>query len=201
MEDTNDQTVNLMYGFDTDGNVKGIVINVACPAQVVEGESVVSSDFWGEVRSQLNTQYPGVVILPQCAPAGDQSPIMPGDWSNTNRWSLLTQRATAIKNAAVSQFDIAKKTRQSSVELKHIIKNISLTCKPVWGGIYPFELHAIRIGSAAFANNPCELYVDYANQVHSQVNSSQEFFNSVIRKCGRNPLCYTGSSLSRYKKI
>jgi hypothetical protein len=171
-EGLNDQTLNLMYGFDSIGILKGIVVNIACPAQDVSGLSVVSADFWGEARDQLISHYPGVVILPQLAPAGDQGP-WPGNANDD--WNRLTEHAAAIKNAVVNQFNSSKNSRQSLVVLKHIVQNIDLTCKSVWGGTYPFELHAIRIGNVSFANNPCELYVDYANQIHNQSKSSQEF--------------------------
>jgi len=174
MESVPDQTVNLMYGFDANGNIKGVVVNVACPSQVVESESVMSSDYWGEVRTQLQSRYPGITVLPQCAPAGDQVPRRPGEQCSFN---ILTLRATAIRNAVVSQYDHARDSRQSAVVLKHTVLDHTLTPKPVYSsqGRYSYELHAIRIGTASFANSPFELYIDYGRSIKNQAGSTQEF--------------------------
>ena len=70
-----DHSVNIMSTYDESDNLTGILINLACPAQAMEAMSLVSSDFWGEVRNIAKEKYgKNIHILPQCSPAGDQSP-------------------------------------------------------------------------------------------------------------------------------
>ena len=70
-----DHSLNIMATYSLCGKLTGLIINLACPAQVYEAHSFVSSDFWGNVRRDVAAAYgKDVVILPQCSPAGDQSP-------------------------------------------------------------------------------------------------------------------------------
>lgn len=70
-----DHSVNIMAAYDMADKLTGIIINIACPSQVMEAMSIVSSDYWGEVRKLVAEKYgENVYLLPQCSPAGDQSP-------------------------------------------------------------------------------------------------------------------------------
>ena len=70
-----DHSLNIMAAYDDKDDLTGIIINIACPSQVMEAMSVVSSDYWGEVRKLIAEKYgENIHLLPQCSPAGDQSP-------------------------------------------------------------------------------------------------------------------------------
>ncbi|MBR2373845.1 MAG: hypothetical protein IKA87_06405 [Lentisphaeria bacterium] len=70
-----DHTVNVLSTYTEDGDLTGIVINVACPSQVSEAMSVVSADYWNEVRSEVAARFgKDIFVLPQCSAAGDCSP-------------------------------------------------------------------------------------------------------------------------------
>ncbi|MFP4502152.1 MAG: hypothetical protein ACLFTT_14215 [Candidatus Hydrogenedentota bacterium] len=70
-----DHGVELLYLWDAEGGLTGIVINVACPSQVVEGQLYVSADFWGALRKLVAERYgEGVHVYPMTGAAGDQSP-------------------------------------------------------------------------------------------------------------------------------
>ncbi len=75
MEGYEDHSVDMLFTWDSAGALTGMVINLACPSQVTEGDLFVSADFWHETRCELRARHgEGLFILPQCAPAGDQSP-------------------------------------------------------------------------------------------------------------------------------
>lgn len=70
-----DHTVNVMTTYTGDGKLTGMVINVACPSQVSEALSIVSSDYWNEVRAEVASRLgDDIFVLPQCSAAGDISP-------------------------------------------------------------------------------------------------------------------------------
>ncbi len=70
-----DHGVDVLFTWDEDKKLTGMVVNLACPSQDTEGASFVSADFWHETREALREQHGrDLFILPQCAPAGDQSP-------------------------------------------------------------------------------------------------------------------------------
>jgi len=75
VEGYEDHGVDFLFTWDPDRNLTGMVVNLACPSQVTEGEWYVSADFWHEAREEIRKRRgEGLFILPQCAAAGDQSP-------------------------------------------------------------------------------------------------------------------------------
>lgn len=70
-----DHFLNLMFTFDAEKKLTGIVVNVPCPSQLSEHFKKQSADYWNEVRQIVAEEYgPDVYVLPQCAAAGDLSP-------------------------------------------------------------------------------------------------------------------------------
>ncbi len=75
LEGGNDSGVELLYTFDKDKNLTGVVANVACPAQVLEHRSFVSSDYWGKTKKYLREHFSDkLYVLGLCSAAGDQCP-------------------------------------------------------------------------------------------------------------------------------
>lgn len=75
LEGGNDNGMELLFVYDAEGNLTGIVSNIACPSQIMEQRSVISSDYWGKVKILLRKQYgDGLKLLPLCSPAGDLCP-------------------------------------------------------------------------------------------------------------------------------
>jgi len=76
LESGNDSGIELLYVFDQNKKLTGIVANLACPAQCVQHRLFVSPDFWGEVKVLLRNHFgEDVYLLPQCSAAGDQCPV------------------------------------------------------------------------------------------------------------------------------
>ena len=83
LEGGNDSGVELIYTFDQNKELTGVVANIACPAQVVEHRSFISSDYWGKVRENLKNKFgKDIKVLGLCAPAGDQCPRDMIRWVN-----------------------------------------------------------------------------------------------------------------------
>lgn len=75
LEAGNDSGVELIYTFDKDKRLNGVIANIACPAQVVEHRSFISSDYWGKVKEYLREKYgEELKVLGLCSAAGDQCP-------------------------------------------------------------------------------------------------------------------------------
>lgn len=70
-----DHSLDMLFTWQPDGRLSGVALAIPCPAQVDEGLSVFSADFWHEIRLDLRQRLgQGLQILPLCAAAGDQSP-------------------------------------------------------------------------------------------------------------------------------
>ncbi len=75
LESGSDTGLELMFTFDEEKKLTGIVANTACPAQVLEHRSFVSSDFWGKTKALLRNQYgKDINLLAFVGAAGDQCP-------------------------------------------------------------------------------------------------------------------------------
>lgn len=70
-----DHFVNLLYTFDANEKLTGMICNVPCPSQLSEHFCQMTADFWHDVRTLVQKEYgEDVYVLPQCAAAGDLSP-------------------------------------------------------------------------------------------------------------------------------
>lgn len=119
IEGYEDHSVNLLYTWDVDKNLTGVIINVASPSQVSRQEFVITADYWHDTRVELHKRLgKDIFILPQCSAAGDQmshtligekaearmQKIMFGDTIKTGnvRKGLKMQIALQISDAVTS---------------------------------------------------------------------------------------------------
>ena len=103
LEGGNDSGMELIFTYDADKKLTGVVANIACPAQVVEHRSFISSDYWGKVRENIKKKFgENVAVLGLCSAAGDQcprdmirwvNPESPIDDPNIKREAYIERRA------------------------------------------------------------------------------------------------------------
>jgi hypothetical protein len=75
VEGYEDSAVETLFFWNQDRKLTGVAVNVPCPSQVVEGESYVSSDFWGDVRTVLRERLSSDLhVLAWTGASGDLSP-------------------------------------------------------------------------------------------------------------------------------
>jgi hypothetical protein len=110
LEGGNDSGIELLFVRGADGVLTGVVANVACPAQVMEQRSVISSDYWGKVKILLRRRYgSGVYLLPLCSAAGDQCPRDLIRWVEPEtpiKDPNIVRPAPRIRLADPSMFDV-----------------------------------------------------------------------------------------------
>ena len=110
IEGGSDSGLELLYFFDADKKLTGIVANLACPAQCVQHRMFVSPDFWGEVKVLLRAHFgEELFLLPQCSAAGDQCPVDLVRWVEPDTElndPNIKQRTLTNRKADPSMFDI-----------------------------------------------------------------------------------------------
>lgn len=75
IEGYEDHSVNVLATYGASGDLTGVIVNLACPAQETEHLFEISADFWHEARVEMRRRLgEHLYVLPQCSPAGDQSP-------------------------------------------------------------------------------------------------------------------------------
>ena len=75
LEGGNDSGIELLYIFDTDKNLTGVVANIACPSQILEQRSFISADYWGRAKAIIREKLgKDIYLLALGGAAGDQCP-------------------------------------------------------------------------------------------------------------------------------
>jgi len=70
-----ESAAQLLFTWDANDTLTGVVVNVACPSQCTEHSMFVTADYWADVRDELHRRYGDeLFILAQCAAGGDLSP-------------------------------------------------------------------------------------------------------------------------------
>jgi len=103
LEGGNDSGIELLYTFDQDEKLTGVVANICCPAQILEQRSFISGDYWGRTKAFLREKFgQDIYLLALCGAAGDQcprdlvrwvNPETPIDDPNVKRPNLLKRKA------------------------------------------------------------------------------------------------------------
>lgn len=111
LEAGNDSGIEIIYTFDKNKELNGVIANIACPAQVVEHRNFISSDYWGKVKENLRKHFgKNIFVLGLCSAAGDLcprdlirwvNPETPIDDPNVHRENYIERRADP------SMFDIS----------------------------------------------------------------------------------------------
>ncbi len=75
LEGGNDSGIELIYTFDKNKKLTGVVANIACPAQILEQRSFISADYWGRAKAIVREKLGAdVFLLGLCGAGGDQCP-------------------------------------------------------------------------------------------------------------------------------
>ncbi|MFW6189176.1 MAG: hypothetical protein ACOC7T_01985 [Planctomycetota bacterium] len=138
VEGYEDHGVDLLFTWSDDGDPTGVVVNLACPAQVEEHLTEYSSDFWHETRLMLRDRYgPDLFVLAQCAPAGDQSPhfLLYGEQERDMRERRgLTERQETARRIARAVYDGCEPARRAAYEdgpVQHVVRRVELPARLV----------------------------------------------------------------------
>lgn len=181
IEGPEDHGLELLFFWNEEEKLTGLVINVACPAQVTEGEYFVSADFWYEIREEMRKRYgEGIFVLPQVAAAGDQSPHLL--WRKKAEQMMLQRKgisrrqeiARRIVRGIEEVLPYARNDIKTQLVFKHTTVRIDVPIKtppsPPVGDTdpVPVEVHILRLGEIAMATNPFELFLDYGIRIKAR---------------------------------
>jgi hypothetical protein len=133
IEGYEDHSVGLVYTWDAQRKLTGVLINIACPSQV-SGGSRLSADFWHETRNELRQRLgEELFVFAQCAAAGDQSPVVLIGQKAEARMEQLSGRnrrqqiAVRIADAVASILPIMEKHIDWTPVLAHRMEQVQLS--------------------------------------------------------------------------
>lgn len=186
LEGGNDSGIELIYTFDENKNLTGIVANICCPAQILEQRSFVSADFWGRARALVREKLgENVKMLSLCGAAGDQcprdlvrwiQPETPIDDPNVHRPNVLERKADPsmydisgcnrvgkrIANEIVSVFEEITEYKDEAI-FKHEVVDINLPLRKVTMEDYHNAIRELKYYIEENKDKEQFDYVDNAN--------------------------------------
>lgn len=149
LEGMDDDDVGSIFFFDQQDRVRAIIVNVACPSQVVEGQSSINADFWLPVRENLQARYgEQVVVLGWSAAAGDLSPRpLLHKAANARMRALrgineMQELARRIDLSVSQTFDAVNKEKSDAPLLKHVAVTLQLPLNKISEAQYQEALAA-----------------------------------------------------------
>ncbi len=138
IEGYQDHSMDVLFIWDADKKLTGMVINIACPSQVTENAMYVSADFWHEAREKLRKRYgTGLFVLPQCAAAGDQSPhflLYEKEEEYMRRRKGVSEReeiGQRIANAVDNVLEAAKADIRTDLPFEHVVETLQLPVREI----------------------------------------------------------------------
>lgn len=244
MEAGEDSGADMLFTYDADGKPTGMLMNVACPSQVMEATYRISSDFAGAARELLKHEYgENFHMLYQVAPAGCQSPrdlvrhytVEPDFWHEDGVAEIAGRLINAVRNAEFGPIDfkpvmkhIAQRVTlprrrasytdyaEARAELERLVaiqperEAFADFCREVKANeqikgrpgpydsklhhfvlirnakavmeryemqdanpVVEFNMNVVRIGDAAIANNPFELYLEFGQVIKARSRAAQ----------------------------
>ncbi|MBQ6922847.1 MAG: hypothetical protein IJQ66_07150 [Clostridia bacterium] len=169
LEAGNDSGIEIIYTFDKNKELNGVIANIACPSQVVEHRSFISSDYWGKVKENLRKYFgKNVFVLALCSAAGDQcprdlvrwvNPETPIDDPNIKREDYIERKADPsmfdvsglkvvgrrISNELISVYEeLDKNLLKNDGVLKHETINMTLPLRRVTISEYNYAVEKIE---------------------------------------------------------
>jgi hypothetical protein len=197
VEGYQDSAVALLFLWRPGQKLSGVVVNVPCPSQETENLNEVSADFWHDFRLEIRRRHgQDLFVLPQCAPAGDQSPHFifrkPAEEAMDARRRLSRRQEIArrIANAVDDVLPIAREHIQERLHLRHTVAEVNLPLhepleEPFYetDSVQPMELHVLRVGDVALTTSPFELFMDYGTRIESR---SPAVLTMQVQLCSGN---------------
>lgn len=138
MEGATDTGIHFMGIYKESGELLCAVMNVPCPAQVLEHKNYISADYWAEVRSMVQSKYgKEVVVLPFLGAAGDLSPRdlvrLAGDEYDLYSTPMYNEEGTRMIASKIMQCFDAFMENGSPYEKQPTVRHSTATPElPVW---------------------------------------------------------------------
>lgn len=150
IEGASDSSVDMLFCWDADEQLTGIVLNVPCPSQVTESKYYVSADYWSEVRKQLKDRISQkIYLLPQCGAAGDISPRdLPRGYraGEPNMWDVpgMVEIGKRLASAVEEKYKEAKQNICTTPVFKHRVVDLNIPLRTVSKQEYEESLEIVN---------------------------------------------------------
>ncbi|MCK9412557.1 MAG: hypothetical protein M0Q53_09670 [Prolixibacteraceae bacterium] len=133
MEGIEDHDVNILFFWNQAKKLIAVNIEVPCPAQEVENDTILNADYWHPVRVGLRKRFgPDLCVLGWIGAGGDQSPHLMYRKAADDRMrklrnlNRLDEIARRVVRAVDEAYDAVKDDRHDNVVLIHKVETLRL---------------------------------------------------------------------------
>jgi hypothetical protein len=159
LEGYEDHGVEVLFFWNCDDQLIATALNVACPAQEVEGHNAVNADFWHPVREKLRaTHGKDLMVLGWTGPGGDQSPHAMFRKAAEQRMQRLRKLSSMddIANRIVAAWEEAYAGAREEKHADPIVAHRTQTIELPKRQVSREEMLAAKVKIDALANKPGE---------------------------------------------
>jgi len=158
MESSEDSGVDMLFFWDARKKPTGAIVNIPCPAQVMEATYCITADFIGDLRCELRKRFSKeFFVLAQIAPSGDQSPRdlarnyrgEPDMWNDAGAKEIGRRLADTVEDS----FARASKTIQYRLPMFHRVRKLRLPLRRASRAEYR---EARRVFTELMADEPAD---------------------------------------------
>jgi hypothetical protein len=190
VEGYEDHAVEMLFFWDAEQKLTGMLLNVACPSQV--GRKAISADFWHPIRQGIKAKYgPNIHVFGQCAAAGDQCPAVivrsraEKLMLDRRKISWKQELANRVIRAVDDVWPWAQADVQTRLVFAHRVVRVDIPNKNSYNearwmpSTVAVEFHVLRLGEIAVATNPFELFLDYGIRIKGRSKAVLTFISQL----------------------
>ncbi len=170
LESGEDSGVEMLFTFSEAGKPSGMIVNLACPAQVMEATYKISADYLGAARENLKQNFgPDFHTLCQISAAGCQSPrdLVRNQDRGPDFWHAdgVPVHAASLSQAVLAAFPQTAGKIDYAPPFRHTCRRLAL---PVRRASYQEYVQAQNTLSGLLAKQPeREAFEDFCRETHS----------------------------------
>ena len=167
-ENPSDPDLGTLFFWDRQGKLLSVVVNAACPSQIVEHLNALCADYWHEVRNRLYQRFgDGVVVVACNAPAGDGAPHpqyrklavarmqdLRFGTEGSFEEKLMLEFARRIDQAVGDAYECAVQDKRTDPAFRHISKNLELPLRIVTDAEYKEAVDSLAEYEKQLKDNP-----------------------------------------------
>ncbi|MDD4190691.1 MAG: hypothetical protein PHI28_05150 [Mangrovibacterium sp.] len=180
IEGYEDHGIQSIFFWNKENRLVAMIINLACPAQEVEGRTAVNADYWHPVRENLKKHFgPELCVLGWISAAGDQSPRPMYRKAAEERMvklrniSRMEEISRRIVRAVTETYEVVKHDRHQGIPLIHRVETVALPLLPITAE-QSREAEAVsREAARQMAADP---------KAADQVYSKMKWYGDVVRR-------------------
>jgi hypothetical protein len=169
LEGYEDHDINSLFFWNKEGKLIAMSIDVACPAQEVEGRSEVNADYWHPVRMALKEKFgDDLTVLGWIGASGDQSPhIMYRKAADERMLKLrnmtrMEDIAQRVVTAVEETYETVKNEQYKNLQLVHKVEKIKLPVRIITEKEYQESKMVQDEAAALIAKDPKAADQQYA---------------------------------------